>query len=1171
MSDLFEFSDKNNKISINDFDPSREVSKLIANSFDPSILTEIDDSDMLRPKNVLEWLTGKKFLNLGNTRNGARGLGPYAKQIQIELSLHEEWCPYCTDPSLQEVPGVLNLPRDLSIDDTFDRVQCLEYGKCKKCGKTKLDLMNDGLFHAPTELALCIGQRSGKCITGDSLILTDDGMFRIDEFKKNVKGFTPFTKNIWNGYEIEQTSHFYEETDNNVRWLYSKYGYLSSGTCNHPIIVINKNTGNIEFKKLIDIEKDDNVLIKYNQDVWSSKIPEFNNFENEWNNFIKDSKYGQKVCNNSKTPKSMNLDLAKLLGYYVSKGYIKNGNIFICNINTDILNDIESAAIALFGKEYVKRDEENIILYGIKIKKFFEYIGADLSKSSDKKIPDCIRKSPKIFIIEFLKALYEGDECIVKQKLSVTYSTVSFRLFRELQAVLLNLGILTTTKIINTCACNGSENQKHDTLEYELSIEGKFIEIFKNKVGFISDRKNNELHEACNWYTNFLTKNSVFYYDHYPESIKKRFFDTYFKIDDYFKNNVHYKNSIYNIKGIEVTRKVKVCKGTIFTYGFKSEKIKRIGEIGLTSHHIKWFINEIENSGYDGLLNFLKSDLDYLKSFVNNCFIDSVEDIKETYEKTYDFTLPKTHQFWSGGFINHNSATTAMDTTYSLVEFLLIPNPQKFFGLLPGAPLVHTFTASSLGQAEKSLWGQFKPYYDDSPWFKEYHKILDYYGNKFGTPLYHNKATFYVYKHKGITGYCETPSTRGLRGSTRWRSAIDEIGWFDANMDSQKTKISAEGVYAALNNSMQTIRAAADRLREEGVYNVPQAIMCNISSPADINDKIMRQVKNAQKNKRICAAHMATWEFNPMMSYDTIRAEITNDLVFWRDYGAQPPWSSSPFFTDPEQLESLCNPKNIQNILTIIPKNNQKNIWVEVKAHPQTIVPRILTVDAGENCNSFTLTLSHWNKEKSLPVFDAFIEVEPLGKEIDFEYMFNEAILPICEKAHVVQVCFDQWQCLHHIHALKNRNFEAERYSLTWTDLGNLQGALMSGLIEFPKIELPINILKDSSDDLLSVTRGKPVLKLMWQILTVRQVGRKVMKPSIEGLYDDIFRAMGLACAYWFNDKKREDILSRKVGSQQKISTGSSAFLGCFKGKGGGVSSGAGSQSSFAVFRPRSK
>jgi intein/homing endonuclease len=1166
---MFNFSEtKKNKIDIGNFDPSREVDKLIDNSFDPSILSEIDESDMPRPKNVLDWLTGKKFLNLGNTRNGAVGNGPYAKQIQIELQLHEQFCPDCTDPALQEQVGILNLPKDISIANTIDRVQCFEYGKCPKCGKTQLDFMHEGIFHAPYELALCLGQRSGKCVKRDSIILSENGMYRIDEFKKGILGFTPFVENIWNGSEMELTSHFYEEKEDKVRSIYTKHGYISGGTYNHPIKVIDDN-GDIVFRTHGDIKIGDSVLIKYGQNIWSSTIPTFCGFNDVWNAFIKDSNYKVRAGFDPNVPKEMTKDFARLLGYYVSEGCVMKSGISICNTDNDILDDIENISVSLFGRKYVKRNEKSIMLYGKKILKFFEFIGADLFKSSYKQVPVCIRMSPKIFVLGFLRSLYEGDGCVIKGDRNVSYSTISFRLFRELQSILLNLGILTDTRTRNTWATNGGANQKHDTTGYELSIKGKFLDIFKNEIGFISDRKNTELKNACEWYKNDVTKDCVYFFDHYPDSVKKRFFDAYYKIDTYFKNNVHKRYVECSRNGMAYQKCLKACKGTIFTYGFKSEKMKRIKQIGLTSHHIKWFIQEIENSEYSGLIDFLKEDLDYLKFLTTNCFIDTVKEIKETFEKTYDFTLPKTHQFWSGGFINHNSATIAMDTTYSLEEFVMLPNPQKFFGLLPGAPLVHTFTASSMGQAEKTLWQQFKPYYDLSPWFKEYHKLLDYYGEKLGIPLYHNKATFYLYSHKGLTGYCESPSTRGLRGQTRWRAAIDEIGWFDANIDSTKTKISAEGIYAALNNSLETLKAAADNLRAQGIYNVPQAVMCNISSPSDVNDKIMRQVKAAQKNKRICASHMATWEFNPRQTYEGIRAEYSNDLVFWRDYGAQPPWSSSPYFTDIDQLESLCNPNNIQSTLTIIPKNNQKNTWIEVKAHPKTIIPRILTVDAGENYNSFTLTLSHWNKEKNMPVFDALIEVEPMGKEIDFEYMFNEAILPICEKAHVVQVAFDQWQCLHHIHALKNRNFLAEKYSLNWTDLQNVQGALMSGLIEFPKLELPIKTLKDSSDDLLSVTRGKPVLKLMWQILTVRQIGRKVMKPSIDGLFDDIFRAMSLACAYWFDDKLREDILSRKVSGQQKSSSGSSMCIGSFRGSGGGMAGGA-NQSDFAVFRPRS-
>ncbi len=494
------------------------------------------------------------------------------------------------------------------------------------------------------------------------------------------------------------------------------------------------------------------------------------------------------------------------------------------------------------------------------------------------------------------------------------------------------------------------------------------------------------------------------------------------------------------------------------------------------------------------------------------------------------------------------SAWVVMDSAYVRHRIVMIHNPQKFYGLFTGSPLLHTFTASTYSHADELLWQPFKAWCDMSPWFKEYHKLLNYYENKFGEKLFYDKDTYYLYKHKRITGYCEAPNIRRLRGPTRFYASIDEVGWLDSDVQSMKIKTSAEGIYTALNNSLETIRSAADGLRKEGIIDPLTAFMSNISSPSDINDKIMRQVKAANTNKRIIAVHLATWEFNPRQSFEKLRNEHKNDLIFWRDFGAVPPFSTSPFFTDIDKLDSMCSKDKPQSTITLIPQSNEDSRWVEARAHPTQTIQRILTIDAGENYNSFAGGLSHYDKSTSKVIFDALFEIEPIGRKINFEYMFEHAILPICEKAHVVQVVFDQWQSLHQIHALNNRKMAAERYSLKWADFANIQECLIAGLCEYPKLELPIDILKNSSEDLTLKLRGKPVIKLMWQILTVRQAGKKVIKPQDES-GDDIFRVMCLALAYWLNEKTRDALLKKAIPGQEIKST--NRFLGSFYRKGG--------------------
>lgn len=139
--------------------PSQRVNTLIKEGFG----FNLDMSDMPIAKNVLEWLIGEKFFNLGNTRDGKVGRGPYAKQIQMALQLREDYCPYCTDSRLV-INNKLDLPVDLSIGNTLDRVVLLEHGICPKCKRNRLDFLKEGKFCVPHTLIGRCGLRSGKSI-----------------------------------------------------------------------------------------------------------------------------------------------------------------------------------------------------------------------------------------------------------------------------------------------------------------------------------------------------------------------------------------------------------------------------------------------------------------------------------------------------------------------------------------------------------------------------------------------------------------------------------------------------------------------------------------------------------------------------------------------------------------------------------------------------------------------------------------------------------------------------------------------------------------------------------------------------------------------------------------------------------------------------------------------
>jgi len=116
-------------------------------------------------------------------------------------------------------------------------------------------------------------------------------------------------------------------------------------------------------------------------------------------------------------------------------------------------------------------------------------------------------------------------------------------------------------------------------------------------------------------------------------------------------------------------------------------------------------------------------------------------------------------------------------------------------------------------------------------------------------------------------------------------------------------------------------------------------------------------------------------------------------------------------------------------------------------------------------------------------------------------------------------VIFDQWQSRTQVDALKNMDIAAEIYSLTYDDFDNFRRDLYQGKLETVIPELPLADIDTYPDTLEALLHTRPYLHLLWQILSVAEIGSKITKG--EG-HDDLFRALVLGCAYlWHEDYRR--------------------------------------------------
>jgi hypothetical protein len=134
---------------ISDFDPLKLIEDSINSGFDSSMVSEIDERDLNWCPNILTWITDPDYLGISTI---------YPTQLQVLLRLMGDVCPYCSDWEYYSK----DFDVSLNIGDIQDRIQLLNFGKCPKCGKTRIDHYNEGMWFFPNEIDLLWGMRSGK-------------------------------------------------------------------------------------------------------------------------------------------------------------------------------------------------------------------------------------------------------------------------------------------------------------------------------------------------------------------------------------------------------------------------------------------------------------------------------------------------------------------------------------------------------------------------------------------------------------------------------------------------------------------------------------------------------------------------------------------------------------------------------------------------------------------------------------------------------------------------------------------------------------------------------------------------------------------------------------------------------------------------------------------------
>lgn len=325
------------------------------------------------------------------------------------------------------------------------------------------------------------------CVSGETLILTDRGLVRIDKISNNENiEISVLSKDK----KINKASKWFDSGIHETLKITTDKGYSLTGSKNHPILTLTTDLGGkpiFAWKLMENIREGDVVILDRLEDNFWPK--ENINLEKYYPK-LKDGHVHKKTL-----PSTLDSNLGFILGSLIAEGSIADNRIEFCNTDKEWIVAFEEKWSRLFPDSRLHKFKKNPGSYGKKeycrlecrsryTLEFLRNIGLLPAKSEDKSVPELILQSPKEVVKNFLMAYFEGDGSISNSSRMIELSccSKSERLINVIQTILLRFGIDATKRF-----------DKYKNI-WKLYLRGKRnVARFYKNIEFISKRKNQKL------------------------------------------------------------------------------------------------------------------------------------------------------------------------------------------------------------------------------------------------------------------------------------------------------------------------------------------------------------------------------------------------------------------------------------------------------------------------------------------------------------------------------------------------------------------------------------------------------------------------------------------------------------------------------------------------------
>lgn len=495
------------------------------------------------------------------------------------------------------------------------------------------------LGHERREMILSIGRRSGKCVTGDTLVLTNRGIYPIAELgDPNGPEVQPLAVTVaQEGVGSSTSRYFYNGGTKPTYRITSHTGVTVEGTGNHRVRVMTPG-GTVEWRRLDEMRPGDVLAVHRTSSLWASDLVDVRPYH------VRAARRAAAV-----QPDTFEERWGLLMGYLVGDGsWTSRTSLAITVEHPETRAEVESLFTDLCRVPSFTHDKRTTRTGAVRVhdkalREFLHRLGFDWGcEAHTKRTPWVVMRSPRPVVRAYLQGLFETDGTVTSGGKTVSFCSASRDLARETQVLLLNFGVVSRLRV--------KHNRKLNRDYYEVTIRGlRSRRTFASEIGFRSRKKQGPLEAGLvspsreggdsesvphqtEWATRLLA--SV------PKALPGRGWQ---------------RSTLRAVLG-------NVCKP-----GSGDD---------LTYDRIRALLPVAESLGADPAV--IAHFRDLLRT---DYFFDPVVTVTPGEARVYDLNVPEGESFVANGLTNHNTTISACIAAFETYKLISKGDPQAYYGL----------------------------------------------------------------------------------------------------------------------------------------------------------------------------------------------------------------------------------------------------------------------------------------------------------------------------------------------------------------------------------------------------------------------------------------------------------------------------------------------------------